>query len=232
LLLRAVTNTLIDALPRAARNRLLSICEPVDLVSGNIVSGSDSTARHVYFPTGSIISLMTSSKDSPVLEVGMVGSEGMLGLQVVLAAGSVPLQANVRGPGSAWRVATEPFNRELAGSRALQQSLNCYLQVTLLQFTSEARCVRFHQINQRLARWLLMTHDRTHADSFSVTQALMAHLMGVRRVGIAKAAGTLQRKGFIRYVRGVLTIVDRKALESESCSCYETARANYARFMS
>jgi CRP-like cAMP-binding protein len=230
--LRAVTNTLIDALPRAARNRLLSICEPVDLVSGNIVSGSDSTARHVYFPTGSIISLMTSSKDSPVLEVGMVGSEGMLGLQVVLAAGSVPLQANVRGPGSAWRVATEPFNRELAGSRALQQSLNCYLQVTLLQFTSEARCVRFHQINQRLARWLLMTHDRTHADSFSVTQALMAHLMGVRRVGIAKAAGTLQRKGFIRYVRGVLTIVDRKALESESCSCYETARANYARFMS
>jgi CRP-like cAMP-binding protein len=230
--LRAVTNTLIDALPRAARNRLLSICEPVDLVSGNIVSGSDSTARHVYFPTGSIISLMTSSKDSPVLEVGMVGSEGMLGLQVVLAAGSVPLQANVRGPGSAWRVATEPFNRELAGSRALQQSLNCYLQVTLLQFTSEARCVRFHQINQRLARWLLMTHDRTHADSFSVTQALMAHLMGVRRVGIAKAAGTLQRKGFIRYVRGVLTIVDRKALESESCSCYETAQANYARFMS
>jgi CRP-like cAMP-binding protein len=230
--LRAVTNTLIDALPRAARNRLLSICEPVDLVSGNIVSGSDSTARHVYFPTGSIISLMTSSKDSPVLEVGMVGSEGMLGLQVVLAAGSVPLQANVRGPGSAWRVATEPFNRELAGSRALQQSLNCYLQVTLLQFTSEARCVRFHQINQRLARWLLMTHDRTHADSFSVTQALMAHLMGVRRVGIAKAAGTLQRKGFIRYVRGVLTIVDRKGLESESCSCYETAQANYARFMS
>lgn len=228
----AVTNTLIDALPRAARNRLLSICEPVDLVSGNIVSGSDSTARHVYFPTGSIISLMTSSKDSPVLEVGMVGSEGMLGLQVVLAAGSVPLQANVRGPGSAWRVATEPFNRELAGSRALQQSLNCYLQVTLLQFTSEARCVRFHQINQRLARWLLMTHDRTHADSFSVTQALIAQLMGVRRVGIAKAAGAFQRMGIISYVRGVVTIVDRKALESESCGCYETAQANYARFMS
>jgi CRP-like cAMP-binding protein len=230
--LPAVTNTLIDTLPRSARKRLLSICEPVDLVPGHVVSGSDSPARHVYFPTGSIISLMTSSKDSPVLEVGMVGSEGMLGLQVVLAVGSVPLQANVRGPGTAWRVATEPFNRELAGSRALQQSLNCYLQVTLLQFTSEARCVRFHQIDQRLARWLLMTHDRTHADSFSVTQALIAHLMGVRRVGIAKAAGTLQRRGMISYVRGVLTIVDRKALESESCDCYATARKTYARFMS
>jgi len=230
--LPSVTNSLIDTLPRAARNRLLSICEPVDLVSGNLVSGSDSLIRHVYFPTGSILSLTTSNKDAPVLEVGMVGSEGMLGLQVVLAVGSVPLQASVRGPGTAWRVAAEPFNRELAGSRALRQSLNCYLQVILLQLTSEARCVRFHQIDQRLARWLLMTHDRTHADSFSVTQALVAHLMGVRRVGIAKAAGTLQRRGIIRYVRGVLTIVDRRALESESCGCYETARKTYARFMS
>jgi CRP-like cAMP-binding protein len=230
--LPSVTNTLIDTLPRTARNRLLSICESVDLISGNVVSGSDSPTRHVYFPTGSIISLLTSSKDSPVLEVGMVGSEGMLGLQVVLAVGSVPLQASVRAPGTAWRVATEPFNRELGGSRALQRSLNCYLQVTLLQFTAEARCVRFHQINQRLARWLLMTHDRTHADSFNMTQALIAHLMGVRRVGIAKAAATFQRRGMISYVRGVLTIVDREALESESCGCYETAQNNYARFMS
>lgn len=227
-----VTNTLIDTLPRTARNRLLSICEPVDLVSGRVVSRSDSPARHVYFPTGSILSLMTSSKDSPVLEVGMLGSEGMLGLQVVLAVGSVPLQASVRGPGTAWRVAAEPFNRELAGSRALQRSLNRYLQVTLLQFTLEARCVRFHQIDQRLARWLLMTHDRTHANSFSMTQALIAHLMGVRRVGIAKAAGTFQRRGLIRYVRGVLTIVDRQALESESCGCYQTGRKIYSRFMS
>ncbi len=92
--------------------------------------------------------------------------------------------------------------------------------------------MRFHQIDQRLARWLLLTHDRTHADSFSVTQALIAHLMGVRRVGIAKAAGILQRRGMIRYVRGIMTIVDRKALESESCGCYETARDTYARFMS
>jgi CRP-like cAMP-binding protein len=230
--LPSVTNTLIDTLPRTARNRLLSICEPVDLVTGHMVSGSDSQARHVYFPTGSILSLMTSSKDSPVLEVGMVGSEGMLGLQVVLAAGTVPLQASVSGSGTAWRVATEPFNRELASSRALQQRLNCYLQVILLQLTAEARCVRFHQINQRLARWLLMTHDRTSADSFNVTQALIANSLGVRRVGIAKAAGTFQRSGSIKYVRGALTIVDRKALESESCGCYETSQKTYARFMS
>ena len=166
-----------------------------------------------------------------MLEVGMVGSEGMLGLQVILAVDSVPLQASVRGSGTAWRVGTESFNHELAGSRALRQSLNCYLQVSLLQFTSEARCVRFHQIHQRLARWLLMTHDRTHGDSFSVTQEIIAHLLGVRRVGIAKEAAVFQRRGIIRYARGVLTIVDRQALESQSCTCYETARKNYARFM-
>jgi CRP-like cAMP-binding protein len=91
--------------------------------------------------------------------------------------------------------------------------------------------MRFHQIDQRLARWLLMTHDRTHTDSFSVTQALIAHLLGVRRVGIAKAAGALQRGGIIRYARGVLTIVDRKALESQACACYSAARRTYARFM-
>ena len=92
--------------------------------------------------------------------------------------------------------------------------------------------MRFHHVKQRLARWLLMTHDRAHADSFSVTQALIAHLMGVRRVGIAQAAGAFQRMGMIRYVRGILTIVDRKGLELESCGCYETARKTYARFMS
>ena len=119
-----ITNALIDALPSAARRRLLSICESVDLVAGRMLSGTDTSTRHVYFPTGSILSLMTSSKDSPVLEVGMVGREGMLGLQVVLAIDSVPLQASVRGSGTAWRIATGPFNRELVSSRPLRQSLN------------------------------------------------------------------------------------------------------------
>jgi CRP-like cAMP-binding protein len=225
------TNTLVDALPRTARKRLLAICERVDLVAGHIISGSDAPTRHVYFPTGSLLSLTTSSKEPPVLEVGMVGSEGMLGLQVLLSEDSLPLQASVRGPGTAWRVATDPFNRELAGNRALRQCLYGYLQVTLLQFTSQARCVRFHSIHQRLARWLLMTHDRTHADSFNVTQAVIAQMLGVRRVGIAEAAGAFQRGGMISYVRGILTIVDRPGLESQTCACYATAKSSYQRFM-
>jgi CRP-like cAMP-binding protein len=230
--LPSITNALVDTLSRTAKKRLLSICEPVDLFSGDLLSATDAPARHVYFPTSSLLSLTTSSKDSPVLEIGMVGSEGMLGLHVILDIDSVPLQATVRGPGAAWRAASEPFNRELAGNRSLRQTLNCYLQVTLLQLTSQARCVHFHQIEQRLARWLLMTHDRTLGDSFYVTQAIIAQLMGVRRVGIAKAAGEFQRKGIIKYARGVLTIVDRKSLEARSCRCYDTSRKTYTRFMS
>ena len=228
----SVANTLIDSLPRIARNRLLAICEPIELVAGRTVSGSDTPTRHVYFPTGSLLSLTTSTRDAPVLEVAMVGNEGMLGTQVTLGIFSVPLHARVRGAGTAWRVAAGPFNRELAGSRALQRSLKRYLHVTILQLTADARCVHFHPIDQRLARWLLMTHDRTHANSFRVTQELIAHLMGVRRVGITKAAGALQRLDIIHYVRGELTIVDRSALESAACSCYAMDRKTYARFVS
>jgi CRP-like cAMP-binding protein len=230
--LPSVANTLIDTLPRAAKSRLLAICERVDMVSGDIISGSDKPTRHVYFPTGSIVSLTTSSKHTPVIEVGMVGSEGMLGSQVALGIYSVPLHARVRGSGTAWRVAAAPFNSELNRSRTLQRSLNRYLHVTMLQLTSDARCLRFHQIDQRLARWLLMTHDRTHSDSFSVTHEQIAHLMGVRRVGVTKAAGVLQRRGIVRYVRGELHIIDRKALESQACSCYAAERKTYARFLS
>jgi CRP-like cAMP-binding protein len=229
--LPSVVNTLIDSLPRSARRRLLDICEPIDLVSGEIVTHSDAHTRHVYFPTGSIVSLITSSKDAPVLEVGMVGSEGMLGTQVALGILSVPLHARVRGSGTAWRIATGPFNREIGRSPALKRSLNRYLHVTMLQLASDVRCLRFHQIDQRLARWLLMTHDRTHSDSIKVTHQIIANLMGVRRVGITKAAGALQQQGIIHYVRGELTILDRKALESQACSCYAIERKTYARFL-
>ena len=226
-----VANTLIETLPGVARDRLLALCEPVNLVSEEVLSVGDIPTRHVYFPRGSIVSLTTSTKNAPVLEVGMIGSEGMLGAQVVLGISSGTLHACVSRSGPAWRVAAGPFNRELIRSGALQRSLNRYLHVTMMQLISDIRCLHFHQIDQRLARWLLMTHDRTHANSFSVTQELIAHLMGVRRVGITKAAGALQRRGIIHYVRGHLTILDRKALELDACNCYAAEREVYARFL-
>jgi CRP-like cAMP-binding protein len=227
----SVANTLIGSLPRVARDRLLALCEPVDLVSEEVLSIGDIPTRHVYFPTGSIVSLTTSMKDAPVLEVGMIGSEGMLGAQIALGIPSGTLQARVSRSGSAWRVPARPFNGELMRSGALQRSLNRYLHVIMLHLVSDVRCLRFHQLDQRLARWLLMTHDRTHTDSFSVTHELIAHLMGVRRVGITNAAGALQQRGIIHYVRGDLTIVDRKALELEACGCYAAERKVYAHFL-
>ena len=220
-------NNLIDTLPRTARNRLLAICEPVELLLDEALSANNTPIRHVYFPTGSIVSITTSSKDTPAFEVGMVGSEGMLGTQIALGTSSYPLSARVRGSGSAWRVAAAPFAKELLRSTDLQKSLNRYLHVIIIQLTSDARCLRFHQIHQRLARWLLMTQDRTRKNSLNATHALIASLMGVRRVGITKAAGELQRRGIIHYVRGELTILDRRALEAEACSCYALERKTY-----
>jgi CRP-like cAMP-binding protein len=212
-------NNLIETLPRTAKNRLLAICEPVELLLDEALSASNSPIRHVYFPTDSIVSITTSSKDTPAFEVGMLGTS------------NYPLSARVRGSGSAWRVAAAPFTRELMRSADLQKSLNRYLHVIIIQLTSDARCLRFHQIHQRLARWLLMTHDRTHNNSLNATHALIARLMGVRRVGITKAAGELQRRGIIHYVRGELTILDRRALEEEACSCYALERKTYENFL-
>ena len=220
-------NNLIETLPRAARSSLLAICEPVELLLDEALSVSTTPIRHVYFPTDSVVSITTSSKDTPAFEVGMVGSEGMLGTQVALGTSNYPLSARVRGSGPAWRVGAAPFTKELMRSNDLQRSLNRYLHVIIIQLTSDARCLRFHQIHERLARWLLMTQDRTHKNSLNATHALIASLMGVRRVGITKAAGELQRRGIIHYVRGELTILDRRALEAEACSCYALERKTY-----
>jgi CRP-like cAMP-binding protein len=230
--LSSVTNNLIETLPRSARNRLLAICEPVDLVLEQTLSAAGAPSRHVYFPTGGIVSLTTSSAGTPMLEVGMVGNEGMLGTQAALGIPNASLNARVRRSGTAWRVATGPFNRELARGGALKHQLNRYLHVVIVQLTCDSGCLRFHQIGQRLARWLLMTHDRTGQKAISVTHEGIARLMGVRRVGITKAAGALQRQGIIKYVRGELKILDRKALEAEACSCYAADRKTYSRFLS
>jgi CRP-like cAMP-binding protein len=227
----AITNHLIDIIPQHERQRLLSICEPVQLRLSEVLADSATITRHVYFPTGSFMSLFTSIDDSPVLEVGMVGSEGMLGTQVALGLPQSGLHARVQGTGTAWRLTTAQFKEELGRSRGLRHSLNRYLQVTMLQLTSVARCLRFHDIDHRLARWLLMTHDRAHQDTFDVTQESMAFMLGVRRVSITKAAADLQRRGVIAYSRGVVTVIDRKVLEEAACSCYAADRLCYSKYL-
>jgi CRP-like cAMP-binding protein len=224
-------NHLIELLPRNARSRLLSICEPVNLVMSDVLSKPGDPTRHVYFPVDGFISLVHEIDTRPVLEVGMVGREGMVGVELMLGVAITPLQTLVQGAGSSWRIGTRAFKAELAGSPALQRGLNRYLYILMIQLASSASCLRFHQIGPRLARWLLMTQDRAHSDAFHVTHEFLAYMLGVRREGITTAAQSLQRNGLIAYQRGDVHVLDRQALEAAACSCYASNRAVYARLL-
>jgi CRP-like cAMP-binding protein len=152
----------------------------------------------------------------------------MLGAQLALGVATTPLRALVQGPGRAWRIAVTDFRGELARSPALQRVLGKYLYVLMGQLAGSAACLRFHQIGQRLARWLLMSQDRAHADAFHVTHEFLAYMLGVRRVGVTAAASALQRQGLIAYRRGELTVLDRAGLEASACGCYAADRHGYA----
>jgi CRP-like cAMP-binding protein len=221
-------NRLIEALPRAHRRRLLGISECVELKLEEVLWRQGEAVRHVYFPLAAFISLIASLDGKPALEVGMAGHEGMLGAQLALGVTAAPLHAIVQGSGNAWRVSAAAFRRELRRSTALQRSLHRYLNVLMYQFGTSAACVRYHEIGPRLARWLLMTHDRAGLDTFHVTHEFLSYMLGVRRVGITAAAGGLQRKGLISYTRGELSVLDRQGLERAACSCYAADLASYA----
>ncbi|HET9206448.1 MAG TPA: Crp/Fnr family transcriptional regulator [Burkholderiaceae bacterium] len=220
-------NHLIALLPRRDRASLLAACKSVELVLGTVLCKPGESTRHVYFPGDCVISLVTAIEGEPGLEVGMVGREGMLGAQLALGVSATPLHALVQGAGTAWRVPAALFRRELAGSAPLQLSMNRYVYVLMAQLATAAACTRFHHVEPRLARWLLMTQDRTRADSFHLTHEFLGHMLGVRRVGITGAASALQTRGLIRYRRGDITVLDRAGLEAAACSCYAADRRAY-----
>jgi CRP-like cAMP-binding protein len=222
-------NHLIERLPRKDRQHLLALCEPVELVLSQVLCEAGQATHHVYFPINGYISLMAVIDGHPGLEVGMVGREGMLGAPLSLGATTAPLRALVQGAGSAWRVSSADFTGELRRSTALQNGLDRYLYVRIAQLASAATCLHYHLIGPRLARWLLMSHDRAHADHFHVTHEFLAYMLGVRRVGVTVAAGELQRAGLIAYRRGEVRLLDRGGLEAAACSCYASDRQAYAR---
>ena len=228
----AVENRLIEKLPRKDRLSLLAVCEPVNLVLAEVLYEPGKPTRHVYFPTEGFISLVAQLDGHPGLEVGMVGREGMLGAQLALGVLIAPLHALVQGAGAAWRIGVGDFRRELAGSAALRLSMDRYIHVLMMQLAASAGCQRFHLIGPRLARWLLMTQDRAHADCFRVTQEFLAYMLGVRRVGITSAAVALQRSGLIEYHRGEVTVLDRKGLQAAACTCYAADLRAYANAIS
>lgn len=227
----AAGNRLLEPLPDSDLRRVLSGCERVVLASGDCIYTPGARLDHVHFPVSSFIALMMPVDGSATLEVGLVGNEGMFGIPLVLGVDVSPMRAVVLGAGSALRMDAALFRRELGRSDALLRAIERYVVVQFSQLAQAAACTRFHVVEERLARWLLMTQDRAHANTFHVTQELLASMLGVRRVGVTKAASSLQKRSLIHYSRGDITVLDRHGLRAASCGCYDADQESYDRIL-
>ena len=222
-------NRLLAALPKSDRRRILAGCDKVELRVAEVLYAPWEPLTSVYFPTSSFMSLIMPSADSAAFEVGLIGNEGMLGIAVVLDGEISPERAVVLGAGSALRMDVAFLRREFGRSEALRRRLGRYVHVRLSQLAQAAVCSHFHLLEARLARRLLMTQDRARASTFNATQEVLASKLGVRRVGVTKAASSLQQRRLIRYSRGDITVLDRRGLMSASCRCYKSDRDSYDR---
>ncbi len=224
-------NRLLADLPKSDYLHLMQSCESVELVLNEVLCSAGDEVHHVYFPTKCIISLMRSIESGRDLEVGMVGNEGMLGCSLLMNVNAALFSSVVQQSGSALRIPSKNFIQELHYSASFQQMLQRYLYVSFSLLVQNSACNRFHLVEERLARLLLMIRDRAQSVSFFVTQESLARMLGVRRVGVTKAAGLLQGKRLVSYSRGNLKIEDSIGLESISCSCYKTDNDTYKKIM-
>jgi CRP-like cAMP-binding protein len=221
-------NELIAGLPRLEREQLLARCETVTLTFGSVLCEPDERYRHVYFPLSGFISLVALVSNHAPMELGLIGSEGMLGETLALGINVTPLRAIVQGPGLALRLSAAHMRAALAECPKPARTIGAYLYVRLSQLAQGAACSRFHEVEPRLARWLLLTHDCAHADHFHLTHQFLADMLGVQRSAITIAAGALQRRQLIHYSRGEIDIVSRDGLEAAACECYAAAVSDYA----
>jgi len=212
-------------LPAKEYRRLLPELKRITLTFGEVLYDPGDRIRHVYFPNNSIVSLLSAVGDRSTLEVGMVGNEGMTGLPVFMGVDVSTTRALVQGSGSAMKMTSAAMRQEANRLGSLHRLLHRYSHSLLTQISQSSACNRFHTVDARLARWLLMTGDRLGEDQFRLTQDFMSNMLGVRREGVNKAAGALQFKKLIRYSRGNLVILNRTGLEAASCSCYAITKA-------
>src|ERR1044071_719056 len=226
-----VKNRLLAALPKKEYQHLLPELEEVTLTFGDILFEPSESIRHVFFPNDSIISLLSAVEDRAMLEVGIVGNEGMAGLAVFMGVNKSRNRALVQGAGTAMRMKATTLRREVNNGSALHNLLHRYTHSLLTQISQSAACNRFHVVNARLARWLLMTHDRVAGDEFRLTQEFISFMLGVRREQVTLAASSLQKQELISYSRGEIKILNRAGLEAASCTCDRIVKEEYDNFL-
>ncbi len=223
----APANRLLAALPAQSRREFVASCDEVELGFADVLCESGDRIRHVYFPIYSFISLLTTLDDGARLEVGIVGDEGMLGMSLILGVNIWSQHAVVQGTGTAWRMSAAAFSRYCNNDAPLRERLNRYVYVLMGQRALTAACAHHHLVENRVARWLLMTRDRAHSNRFHLTHETLAQMLGVRRVGITNAAHSLHARGLINYRRGDIAILNGAELEKASCRCYQQAIEMY-----
>ncbi|SDB73843.1 Crp/Fnr family transcriptional regulator [Belnapia rosea] len=217
-------NRLLAALPADDLARLWPRLEAVELPLQKVLHKPGEPIKDVYFPESGWVSMLAYLEDGDAAEVGMAGREGFVGLPVLLGADHDDIEAMVQAPGTALRMGTQAFREELERSPTLRGLLLRYALVHHGQVVRTAACNGRHHIDQRLARWLLMAHDRAEGDEFPMTHEFLSMMLAVRRAGVTTSAGTLQRAGHIQYGRGRITVTDRPGLESVACECYGVVR--------
>jgi len=224
-------NRLLDQLPGRDREALLAHCDDLELKQGEVLAEPGQPMDHVYFPRTSSIARVVEAGDGASLGVALIGNEGMFGASLLLGIACSPARAVVQGRGAAWRMTSARFRASLTEASALRRAGHAYLFVLFDQLARTSGCTRFHLLEERLARWLLMTSDRAGSSAFHMTHEFLAHTLGVRRVGITRAATDLQRRRLIHYARGEIVILDRKGLVKVACACYAADLASYRRVL-
>ncbi len=228
----AVKNRLLAALPHEEYDRLQPHLELVHLSTRRTLCEAGDLIEHTYFLNSGMGSLLALTQNGATVEIAMVGNEGMLGIPVVLGAHKTAYRIMVQIPGDAMRIKADVIWTEFKRGGPLQDLLLSYTHALITQISQSAVCNRFHTVEKRLCRWLLIAHDRVDGDTFHLTQEIISYMMGAPRTGVTMAAGTLQDAGLIRYKRGKITIIDRNGLEETACECYRIVSETLDHFLS
>ena len=224
-------NHLLDALPASAYERLVSHLELVPMKLGEVLYESGVQLQYVYFPTTSILSLLYVMEDGASAEIAIVGNEGILGISLFMGGETTPSRAVVQSAGHAFRLKAVLLKNEFGRFGPTMHLLLRYTQALITQMAQTAVCNRHHSVDQQLCRWLLLSLDRLQTNELSMTQELIANMLGVRREGVTEAAGKLQDVGLISYRRGRITVLDRPGLEARSCECYQVVKTEFDRLL-